>query len=114
MPDEVSTGSSDRVSTHVTVEFARTITRSHPTTPSGLPAWGPRFAPGIDCLIVVDFALPRARLETSSSITRLIFKEETSDLNGRSSVHRWTNVQRAYQTALAIDARVDTADGLTA
>lgn len=52
--------------------------------------------------------------EPVKSITQLILKEETSDLNGRSSFHRWTNIQRANQTAFAIDARVDTADGFTA
>ena len=85
--------------------------------PSGLPAWGPRSAPGTDCVIVADLLsstpYPTAA-RNSRSITQLVLKEEATDLNRRAPIDGRTDEQRADHAALAIDARVDTADAFTA
>ena len=60
-------------------------------------------------------ARPRsADREPSRSVTQLVLKEEATDLNRRAPVDRRTDEQRADHAALAIDARVDTADAFTA
>ena len=60
-------------------------------------------------------ALPRsADREPSRSVTQLILKEEATNLNRRPPIYGRTDEQRANQAALAIDARVDTADAFTA
>ncbi len=53
-------------------------------------------------------------LESTTSITQLVLKEEATDLNRRAPIDGRTDEQRADHAALAIDARVDTADAFTA
>ena len=53
-------------------------------------------------------------LESTTSVTQLVLKEEATHLNRRAPIYGWTDEQRANHAALAIDARVDTADAFTA
>ena len=60
-------------------------------------------------------ARPRsADREPSRSVTQLVLKEKATNLNRRPPIYGRTDEQRANQAALAIDARVDTADAFTA
>jgi len=63
---------------------------------------------------IADIRPRSADREPSNSVTQLVLKEEATDLDRRAAIYGWTNEQRANHAALAIDARVDTADAFTA